>query len=194
MEEVRTEQVFLADALENGAGYARQAARPENFRAWLRLHYERETPRWTSPSHSGDCDRSCPDCLRNYGNRFSHGMLDWRLALDLAGLALGEPLDLRRWLQGPGDPSVLAFARLCTDSGIDAKVEAHGPLPCIVAGRRAIVLGHPLWHTAGGLAQPSQVEAITSLRAAHGEDLDVILADARDFGIRPATYMVKLGA
>lgn len=193
VDEVRTEQVFIADALENGAGYARQASDPKNFRDWLRHHYERETQRWTDPSHSRDCDRSCPDCLRNYGNRFSHGLLDWRLALDLAGLALGEPIPLQRWLQGADDPSVTGFARLCADSGIDAKVETHGPLPCVVAGRRALVLGHPLWHQAEGLAQPSQHEAIASLRAAHGEDLDVILVDARDFGIRPATYMVRLG-
>ena len=75
----RTEQLFLADALENGAGYSRMASDPDTLRRWLGAHYEREKARWSRPFHSDSCDRSCPDCLRNYGNRFSHGLLDWRL-------------------------------------------------------------------------------------------------------------------
>lgn len=31
------------------------------------------------------CSASCSDCLRSYDNRRLHGVLDWRLALDLAG-------------------------------------------------------------------------------------------------------------
>ncbi len=193
IDDVRTEQVFLADALENGAGYARQASEPANFEDWLRRHYDRERVRWVSEAHSRDCDRSCPDCLRNYGNRFNHSMLDWRLALDLAGLALGEPLDLRRWVQGPDDPAIAAFLRICADAEIEARVELHGSISCIIANRRALVLGHPLWHPAEGLAQPEQLDSMASLRAAHGQDLDILLVDARDFGVRPATYMVRLG-
>lgn len=188
----RTEQVFLADALENGAGYARLASRDGNLEAWLGEHFERERARWTATSHAKDCDRSCPDCLRNYGNRFNHGMLDWRLALDMAELAIGRPLDTSRWLTGKSDPAVANFAALCDSSGVAAKVEEHAGLACIVSGQKAIVLGHPLWHVAGGLAQPTQLAAIDSLRAAHGAGLDVLLADVRDFGIRPSRYLVGM--
>jgi DEAD/DEAH box helicase domain-containing protein len=189
---IRTEQVFLADALENGAGYARQASVTANFRAWLEAHYERELARWSDPRHARDCDRSCPDCLRNYGNRFSHGLLDWRLALDLAGLALDEPLDLGRWINGPNDPVIRAFAAYCRDTGFEVAVENHASLPCIVHDGKAIIAGHPLWHTAEGLAQPIQQKAIQSLRAKHGAGLDAFLVDARDLAIRPSTYLLRL--
>lgn len=192
VEETRTEQVFLADALENGAGYARQASMPANFRAWVGAHHDRELVRWSDPSHARDCDRSCPDCLRNYGNRFTHGLLDWRLALDLAGLALGKPLDLGRWISGPDDPAIRAFAAYCSDAGLEVTVEHHAALPCIVHGNVAIIVGHPLWHTKEGLAQPEQLAAIAAARAKHGAGLDVLLVDARDLAIRPSTYLVRL--
>lgn len=188
----RTEQIFLADTLENGAGYAREASDPANLHAWLGEHYRRERKRWTATSHGKDCDRSCPDCLRNYGNRFSHAMLDWRLALDMAGLALGEPLDPSLWIHGAEDRSVDSFVALCRSSGLEARREAHAGLSCIVAGRKALVVGHPLWHVAEGLAQPSQLDAMASLRASHGLDLEVDLVDARDFRIRPALYLVRM--
>ena len=190
----RTEQVFLADALENGAGYSRQASDPANFRPWLEAHHDRELARWSGHSHARDCDRSCPDCLRNYGNRFTHTLLDWRLALDLAGLALGKPLDLGRWIAGPDDPKIKAFAAYCSDTGLDVAVESHHSLPCIVSGKKAIIAGHPLWHTAEGMAQPLQLEAMQSLRAKHGAVLDVLLVDARDLAIQPSTYLLRLSA
>jgi DEAD/DEAH box helicase domain-containing protein len=192
LEATRTEQVFLADALENGAGYSRMAADPATLRQWLRKHYGREQARWVKPFHSENCDRSCPDCLRNYGNRFSHGLLDWRLALDLAEVALGLPLDTSRWLNGTGDKVVRSFERYAKQSGMDLLVAEHEGLVTISRGERGIVLGHPLWHVAEGLAQPRQLGALQSLRAQLGTYSDVSLADARDFAARPVTYFLRL--
>lgn len=193
VEDGRTQQVFLADALENGAGYARMAAEPANMQAWLGKHYERESLRWQLPFHSDRCDRSCPDCLRNYGNRFSHGLLDWRLALDLAEIALGKPLDTSRWLLGVDDPNVTAFAEFCRHTGLAVEVEEHAGLACVVAAGKALVVGHPLWHVAEGLVQPMQLAAKDSIRAAHGLESDVQFVDARDFAMRHAQYRLRLG-
>ena len=37
--------------------------------------------------HGQECDTSCNLCLRDFGNQSYHGLLDWRLALDMARLA-----------------------------------------------------------------------------------------------------------
>ena len=42
-----------------------------------------------APRHSETCFSSCYECLRHYGNRFSHPALDWRLGADLLRLLLG---------------------------------------------------------------------------------------------------------
>ncbi|MHA6332664.1 DEAD/DEAH box helicase [Qipengyuania sp. CAU 1752] len=192
LNETRTEQLFLADALENGAGYSRMASEPANLSAWLGSHYRREKERWSRPTHAGNCDRSCPDCLRNYGNRFSHGLLDWRLALDLSEIALGIPLDTSRWLKGKGDPAVRAFVELARNNGSTLDISEHGGLVAISHGERAIVLSHPLWHTADGLAQQAQKAAKAGVAASLGEYAEVAFVDTRDFVARPVTYFLRL--
>jgi len=188
----RTEQVFLADALENGAGYSKMASEPSNLADWLEKHYRREKERWSKPSHTESCDRSCPDCLRNYGNRFSHGLLDWRLGLDLAEVALGIPLDTSRWIKGAGDPAIASFVELARQNEAPIEVSEHAGLASLSRGERVLVLSHPLWHLAEGLAQPTQVAAKESVVAALGQYTEVSFVDVRDFAARPVSYFLRL--
>ena len=46
-------------------------------------------------NHADRCQTSCPDCLRDYSNLAWHNILDWRMAIDLARLALdaNSPVD-----------------------------------------------------------------------------------------------------
>jgi DEAD/DEAH box helicase domain-containing protein len=105
---------------------------------------ENTLPRLEDTGHA-HCDTSCPDCLRSYENRRLHGVLDWRLALDLTELAAGKPLSLNRWLdrgQHLSHTFVQAFSSAVACSAMNT-----GDLWAIVADdhTRAVLLGHPLW-------------------------------------------------
>jgi hypothetical protein len=65
--------IFVYDTLSGGAGYATQAG--ELF-AGVMTRAETLLSRCT-------CSASCDKCLRHYGNRFHHSILDRHLALDL---------------------------------------------------------------------------------------------------------------
>lgn len=83
-------EVFLADSLENGAGYCRHLSEdPSRLRnALISSLNDDEGPllrSLTAANHS--CDSSCYDCIREYSNADLHPILDWRLGLDLAALA-----------------------------------------------------------------------------------------------------------
>ena len=65
--------IFVYDTLSGGAGYATQAG--ELFAGVMR-RAETLLSRCT-------CSASCDKCLRHYGNRFHHSILDRHLALDL---------------------------------------------------------------------------------------------------------------
>jgi hypothetical protein len=93
-------QAFLCDQLENGAGYCRYLAQPSEFQKILQqadATYTSSTgqpsvaSKWmnraTSIDHGLNCDTSCNLCLRDFGNLAYHGLLDWRLALDMARVA-----------------------------------------------------------------------------------------------------------
>lgn len=82
---------FLCDSLENGAGYCNFLANPDQFQnvmAQSEIDNDRSIAyRWLKPKgHGRNCDTSCNNCLRDYRNLAYHGLLDWRLALDMARL------------------------------------------------------------------------------------------------------------
>ena len=100
--DVRTHRVFIADALENVAGYATQLGRPENLREGFRGTSSRDLAAQYGAGGASGMLRPCPDGLRSYDNRRLHGALDWRLALDVTDLASGVPLNTSRWLDRGG--------------------------------------------------------------------------------------------
>lgn len=89
--------LFLADALENGAGYTRWLQ--DNLSVVLAAAQAKvEEFRSHATSDDQPCDSSCYQCLRDYRNSPWHPLLDWRLAGDLLALLQGRPLDeLAAW-------------------------------------------------------------------------------------------------
>jgi hypothetical protein len=66
--------IFVYDTLSGGAGYATQAGDEISAVFAAVFHLLADC----------DCSASCDKCLRHYGNRFHHNVLDRHLALDLA--------------------------------------------------------------------------------------------------------------
>jgi DEAD/DEAH box helicase domain-containing protein len=184
----RTERIFMADTLENGAGYVRRLFEPGVLGRALEKHYASVSRQWSSPAHQS-CDSSCPDCLRNYGNRRQHRLLDWRLALDLAELMLGIDLDERRWL-GRAEAETNMLHSLCTGVDIDARVCTAEDLWAVVGtSGRALLFCHPLWHLVPGLANDRQVNAKLDLES---RGLRCEFVDIRQVHSRPNGYVLRL--
>ena len=144
--DVVTRRVFVADSLENGAGYARHLGSSEVLRRVIdRAGQDIGAMKFESPRHQDACDFSCPDCLRSYDNRFIHPYLDWRLALDLVELARGQSLTVDRWL-GHGEFASKNFIAAFGDATELEHVTA-GRLNGVRApsSERVAIFGHPLW-------------------------------------------------
>jgi len=154
-------QAFLCDKLENGAGYCRWLAEPAHFTQLLTQADPAQpgsiAARWLLPGHAGECDTSCNLCLRDFYNLPYHGLLDWRLALDMGQLLRSAtatvdlttpwPTTANPWdrlLAGTGAPVPALLQRLGY-----GPVQMFGPLRGYVHAnpqRRAILVeSHPLW-------------------------------------------------
>jgi len=100
---IRGWAVFVTDNLENGAGYATSYASTSRFEDLLKSIKNDFGRIFSKASHSGSCATSCYHCIRHHLNRQFHVILDWRLALDMTALALGEEralsLDASWWQQ-----------------------------------------------------------------------------------------------
>ena len=168
-DEQPTGQAFLADQLENGAGYCRELATAARLDALLRQAdvslAGTIAGKWAGAgddghAHRNECDTSCNRCLRDYNNMPYHGLLDWRLALDMARLAatgqapgLDEPWSglPNPWQQLTGEdgrrdtaPVPTTLARLGFEVGIPVGqltgYRSMGP-----SRKHVIVVRHPLW-------------------------------------------------
>lgn len=135
-------QLFLADAIENGAGFATHLADRENFRQLLNDTQEL-VAEWEDPSKHG-CDSSCPRCLRDWSNSPYHPILDWRLAADLLDvLTCGQP-QRDRW-QDMRDVALDTMIRDFQHHGWKRLDPAGSPRPVIEYGPdRRFVVCHPL--------------------------------------------------
>ncbi len=170
-------RVFISDSLENGAGYSTHLGDPVRFEQLLqfmigcgpgksREFYEP----YVAPAHEQECASSCHRCLREYGNMPYHPLLDWRMALDMARLALdpSAQIDLAAVWWAP------LVARIVGPyfAGLDLKQATIGGLPAGVsaATSEAIILTHPLWDMDR-----------SNLRS----DVAAAIADAEQQGLRP---------
>ena len=178
-------EAFLCDQLENGAGYATELTKPHRLEELLRqlspnapetiakawLESERRSGH-ASP-HSLECDTSCNRCLREYGNLGYHGLLDWRLALDMARIAFSADarIDLTsEWEGGTLNPwkrvaqgsskllTKLRFSEVGTNRGL--QVFRNPPN----RGPGLVVIRHPLWTD----DHPDWLGSVEELRDLHG--------------------------
>ena len=153
-----TARIFISDSLENGAGYSTFLGNPNHFEELLRYILGQARPSWTRSAphdsfirplvtepHSHDCVNSCHRCLRDFGNMAYHPILDWRLGLDMAQLALDPhaPIDLNtsHWSDLVARITPVYF------SGLHMQTTDFGSLPGGVDpfSNEAIILIHPLW-------------------------------------------------
>ena len=147
------QQVFIADALANGAGYCRYLGELDakgQLRLLTFLHDmvnpENDFAKGLI-AHGNDCDSSCYNkgCMRDYSNMPYHPFLDWRLGLDVAQLCLQEnyQMDLQKnyWspLVGLVEKNLI---ELCPS--LERKDYNGVPVFEDQTEKRAFILHHPL--------------------------------------------------
>ena len=154
-------QGFLSDTLDNGAGYCRWLSQEENFKKVMRLCDSADADsiagKWLNVEHAEECDTSCNRCLRDYYNLRYHGLLDWRLALDMFRIAMNREslVDCSTLWGEHKNPWEYIFygenplaSRVLSDFGFEEQ-DPLGGLPVYVSRHRAktLVAAHPLWDT-----------------------------------------------
>ena len=189
-----TQQIYVADSLENGAGYTQHLCDAARLKTLLEQHYKIQKTEWQTEEHKL-CDMSCPDCLRSYKNRFLHGALDWRLALDITELVLGRELETSRWLKS-AEVIGNQFVKLCNNEVGKVDPEQINNLFTLTTQAKqglSLVLCHPLWCTTPGSPKHDwQRNTKTELQNKYGPAHEVSFVDIRHFAISPQSYIVDI--
>ncbi len=177
---------FLADSLDNGAGYATHLGQdPVPLLAQARELAEQ----YREHADSADgCDSSCYRCLRDHTNAAYHPLLDWRLALDLLDAAAGRPVDLTRQ-----DPLAQALARTFA-ANFGGTVRQVGGLPLVQDDFGATMLVvHPLENKDSTAANPSaRVQAAHAALTDAGQPPPAHTTTTYDLVRRPGVEWTRL--
>lgn len=174
----QTALAYLSDTLQNGAGYAVEIGR-HHVHDVLDGVASGMAEVWGQGSHA-DCDSACPDCLRSWDNQRLHGRLDWRLAVDVANLALGRQLPSVGWA-GRAEPAAELFRRGFNEALSGLAVIEVGGFPALITSHAVGLVGHPLWpRTAVAGSRQERAERIASeMRSV------TFWTDARELRARP---------
>lgn len=119
---------FIADTLENGAGFSTHLGAPEHLTDLLAA-VDSYLGTLAKPDHAATCSASCYRCLRDYSNMAYHTLLDWRLAADLFAL-----------LQ---ESQQLAISREREKAAVTKWAQAYNAEPQLGWEAPAAVLDHP---------------------------------------------------
>jgi len=102
---------------------------------------------------------------------------------------LGRSIDTKRWIDGAERNSVKVFQEFCKIAGKKVEFENIGGLGAIIHNGKAIVLGHPLWHTEHKYLNTRQKEIRSELSR---RDVRPDFVDVRDFRSKLVEYYIKL--
>jgi hypothetical protein len=152
-------RVFLADALENGAGYCSYLGKDDIFPIFL-ASAEKYLDELSEPRHAGGCDSSCYDCLREFYNMAVHPLLDWRLATDMVRLMRGRGLDLSNWAE--------IESRVAADftRAFGGKQEIlESGAKAVTGDGWAVVVAHPFEQPLENLMGPRLAESLVELES-----------------------------
>lgn len=179
----RSHRIFIADVLENGAGFSSQLGNPETLKGILIDILDYTGVKLNDLNSHPDCNSSCPNCLRNYENRQLHSLLNWRLGLDMVELSLGVPLNEQRWL-ARGSSLVDQFLLGFNQSGSFKKVATSKGVFAVVdtEKNRTVMFGHPLWRHEINLFNDTQATSHFELSQMYP---DVIVSDLYVLEFRP---------
>lgn len=157
---------FLADTLENGAGFSTHLGSPGFLPEFLDAVAKYLTE-MEAPSHADACSSSCYRCLRDYGNMAYHALLDWRLARDLFQLLQGQPLSINAAAE---TAAIERWARAYSATPISSVVPAaryNSPNE----GSFAVIARHAFEASEETLIAPRLAEAMAEIEASE-EGLD----------------------
>lgn len=135
---------FIADSLENGAGYSTHLADGTTLLEFIQ-YVQAMGQGWSADRHSTNCSSSCYECLRDYGNMAYHALLDWRLADVLFRALCGEQMDFA----GGVDRERNVLRQFC--HGFEGTViELNEPVAAAdLHDGRVLLVRHPLETTSG---------------------------------------------
>jgi len=150
--ETKVPEVYIVEKADNGAGYCNYLNGTVDREISEKIFIKSLLPGGRvfneillKKEHEKKCASSCYDCLKDYYNQQHHGLLNWRVALDLAALTNNEnfPLDFTQlYWKGYIQETLLPTL----ENKLNGKAEIFNDRITINAGDISYLITHPFWN------------------------------------------------
>lgn len=110
--------IYLFDSLASGAGYSAELASPPAISELFAKAKE--------ILNNCDCESACFNCLKHYGNKHVHSLLDRRAALSLLDYVSSGRVEEELSIDEANEALVPLKIALTMSPGIDVTETAHG--------------------------------------------------------------------
>lgn len=177
-------EVFLADSLENGAGYCSHLGREEVFPELVQS-VRRYLEELAAVGHPERCDSSCYDCLREFYNMAFHPLLDWRLAGDMVRLLAAEDIDFGAWSTMEAQAAADYAAAFAGEAAT-----LRGGASAVVGDKFSLVVTHPLEETGDGMGRrlANAVAELEAMGRSEADGISLHFVTSFDLLRRPGLY------
>lgn len=146
-------EAYIVEKADNGAGYCNYLngttdpeIAEEVFIKFLLPEGRTYQEILMKKEHNERCNSSCYDCLRDYYNQQHHGLLNWRMALDVAALANDENTILD--FSAPHWENYLEGTLLKTlENRLSGIRSISNGFHIIKTSKSKVILAHPFWST-----------------------------------------------
>lgn len=164
---------FLADSLENGAGFSSHLGQQDIFPEYLeRINAYLDE---LSGPHAMECSSSCYRCLRDYSNMAYHALLDWRLAKDLKDVLEFGKLRVNIERHGKG---IKNWAAAYSMEVLKLPQAASALWDTPAEGRLGVIVRHPLESAENDRMSPRLAEAKRELELAISDLEGIVYVDS----------------
>jgi len=164
---------FIADTLENGAGFSSHLGGALELPALL-AKVDTYLEELSQSPHADECVSSCYRCLRDYGNMAYHALLDWRLARDLHRVLRGHALQI------DSDAERRALGRWAASYGgqlLEGTPAAAATFEYVGQGSYVVIARHPLEAAEQTLIAPRLSDTAAIVEAQHPDANAVVYVD-----------------
>lgn len=151
--DTKQHEIFIVEKADNGAGYCNFLNGVDNkdIAEEIFIKYLLENGRiYNELLMTNDhqkCTSSCYDCLRDYYNQQYHGMLNWRIALDLAALA-SNPNEILNFQQDYWKDYINNILIPTLENKLGAKKIPNTNDIILQKENEVLILVHPFWSEA----------------------------------------------
>ena len=144
-------EIYIVEKADNGAGYCNYLNGTADREISEKVFIKSLLPEGRvfkeilmKKEHEKSCGSSCYDCLKDYYNQQHHGLLNWRVALDLAALANDENFHLD-FTQVYWKEYIKETLLPTLERKLHGTSEMHGDIITIKTVHLSFLIIHPFW-------------------------------------------------